>query len=76
MNLTCNQHFDNDGNLHVLLSKTMSTTYIVIRKSVPATDTGTTITRTEEPSDELSVTGLGVILGVPSSTESVEYGVR
>ena len=48
----------------------------MIRKSVPATDTGTTITRTEEPSDELSVTGLGVILGVPSSTESVEYGVR
>ena len=41
-------------------------------RSVPAADTGTTITRSEEP----SVTGLGVILGVLSSTESVEYCVE
>ena len=66
MNLTHNQHFDNDGNLHVLLSKTMSTTDIVMTRSAPA---GTTITITEEP----AVTGLGVILGVLSSPESVEY---
>ena len=71
MNLTHNQHFDNDGNLHVLLSKTMSTTDIVMTISVPAADTGTTITRTEEP----SLTVLGVILGALSSTESVEYCV-
>ena len=35
---------------------------------VPA---ATTITRTEEQSDEPSLTGLGVILGVLYSTESV-----
>ena len=66
------QHFENDGNLHALLSKTMSTTDIVMTRSVPAADTGTTITRTEEP----SMLDLGVILGVLSSTESVEYCVR
>ena len=72
MNLTHNQHFDNDGNLHVLFSKIISTTDVVITRSVPAADTGTTITRTEEP----SAIGLSVILGVLSSTESVECGVR
>ena len=46
-------------------------------RSVPAADAGTTITRTEEgPSDEPSVKGLSVILGVLSSTASVKYGVR
>ena len=50
----------------------MSTTDIEKTRSVPAADTGATITKTEE----LSVTGLGVILGVLSSPESVEYGVR
>ena len=44
----------------------MSTTDIVMTRSAPA---GTTITITEEP----AVTGLGVILGVLSSPESVEY---
>ena len=68
MNLTHNQHFASDSNLHVLFSKTRSTTDNVMKRSVPAADTGTTITRTEEPP---SVTGLGVILGALSSTESV-----
>ena len=46
-------------------------------RSVPAADAGTTITRTEEgPSDQPSVKGLSVILGVLSSTASVKYGVR
>ena len=59
-------------NLLSLTMRTMSTTDIVMTRSVPAADTGTTITRTEEP----SVLDLGVILGVLSSTESVEYCVR
>ena len=48
----------------------MSRTAIVVNtRSVPTVDTGTTITIIEELSDELSVTGLGVSLGVLSSTE-------
>ena len=48
----------------------MSRTAIVVNtRSVPAVDTGTTITIIEELSDELSVTGLVVSLGVLSSTE-------
>ena len=50
----------------------MSTTDIEMRRSAPTADTGATVTKTEEP----SMTGLGVILGVLSSTEYVEYGVR
>ena len=57
----------------------MSRTAIVMNiRSVPEVDTGTTITITEEPSEELSVTGLGVSLGVLLSStglESVEYCV-
>ena len=55
----------------------MSRTAIVMNiRSVPTVDTGATITITEEPSDEFSVTGLGVSLGVLLSStglESVEY---
>jgi hypothetical protein len=51
----------------------MTTTDIVMTRRVPAADTGTTITRNEEPP---SPSGLGVILGVLSSSESVEYCVR
>ena len=51
----------------------MSRTAIVVNtRSVPAVDTGATITITEEP----SVTGLGVSLGVLLSStglESVQY---
>ena len=49
----------------------MSRTAIVVNtRSVPAVDTGATITiLTGEPSEELSVTGLVVSLGVLSSTE-------
>ena len=50
MNLTHNQHLDNDGKLHVHLSKTMSRTDILMTISVPAADAGTTTTITEEPS--------------------------
>ena len=65
MNLTHNQHLDKDGNLHVLLSKTMSTTDIVMTRSVPAADIGATITRND------TVAGPAVTLGELSSTEFV-----
>ena len=47
---------------------------IMMTRSVP-TETGTTITiiRTKEPSEELSLVGLGIILGISSSTKSVVF---
>ena len=51
----------------------MSRTAIAVNtRSVPVVDTGTTITITEELSDELSVTGLGVSLGVQLSSTGLE----
>ena len=52
------------------------TAFVANTRSVPAVDTGATTTITEELSDELSVTGLGVSLGVLLSStglESVEH---
>ena len=48
------------------------TANIVNTRSVPAVDTGATITITEKLSDELSVTGLGVSLGVLLSSTGLE----
>ena len=51
----------------------MSRTAIVVNtRSVPAVDTGTIITITEELSDELSVTALSVSLGVLLSSTGLE----
>ena len=51
----------------------MSRTAIVVNtRSVPAVDTGATITITEQLSDELSVTGLGVSLGVLLSSTGLK----
>ena len=50
---------------------------IVMTRSVPAeAGNTTTIIRTKEPSEEPSLVGLGVILGISSFTESVEYHYR
>ena len=50
---------------------------IVMTRSVPAeAGTTTTIIRTKEPSEEPSLVGLGVILGIASSTDSVECHYR
>ena len=46
----------------------------VMTRSVPAeAGTTTTIIRTKEPSDKPSLVGIGVIIGISSFTESVEF---
>ena len=67
--------WDENDNLQCLFSKTMSRTAIAV--NTRSVDTGATITITGELSDELTVTGLDVSLGVLLSSTglAVEYCV-